>query len=69
MYEYFYMIDGQMGGPVLFPELQQLCAAGRIRPQDLVWAEIMPKFVPAGSVPGLFASADDAKAPPAAARA
>lgn len=64
MPEYFYTMDGQQGGPVLFPELQQLVAAGRIRPDDLVWTESMPKWAPAASVPGLFASEPDSTSAP-----
>src|SRR5262245_25721438 len=54
MADWYYAQGGQQLGPVADVQLQQLAAAGHIRPGDLVWAEGMPSWTPAGSVPNLF---------------
>src|SRR5947209_3491605 len=35
--EWYYAEQGQQRGPLSFEELQALAAAGRLRPNDLVW--------------------------------
>ncbi len=49
------------GGPFSWEQLLAFVAEGRVTAEDLVWHESLPDWVPAASVPGLFAST-----PPAA---
>lgn len=50
---WYYSMNGQQAGPVTQQELQQLVAQGMVKPQDLVWNQGMPNWVPAMQVPGL----------------
>jgi hypothetical protein len=52
---YYYARGGQQFGPAPFEELRRLAAAGRLAPADSVWREGTPNWVPASTVPGLFA--------------
>lgn len=50
---WYYSVNGQQAGPVTQPELQQLIAQGMVKPQDLVWNQGMPNWIPAMQIPGL----------------
>ena len=47
--------SGWKGGPYTWEQLVTYAREGRITPGDLVWHESLPDWIPAGSVPGLFA--------------
>jgi len=64
--QWFYTHDSEQQGPVSAAELKELAAAGKLSRQDLVWAEGMSEWKPAGRMKGLF-TADDAGSPLAAA--
>ncbi len=51
------LIGGQQYGPVSEEDLRAWIRQGRVRPADMVWSDGMADWVPAGSVPGLFAGA------------
>ena len=40
--EWFFTQNGQQAGPVDFSVVQQMAAAGQIRPSDLIWKQGMP---------------------------
>ncbi|HET6246058.1 MAG TPA: GYF domain-containing protein [Tepidisphaeraceae bacterium] len=61
--EWFYTQMGQQAGPVDKATLQHMLATGQISANENVWKEGMASWMPASSVPELFA------APPAAAPA
>jgi hypothetical protein len=48
-----YTSAGVQRGPVDFANLQLLCASGQITPDDLVWSDGMPAWIPASQIPGL----------------
>jgi hypothetical protein len=50
---WYYNKDGRQCGPVDGTFLQQMLLTGQIQPEDLVWSEGMPAWVPARQVPGL----------------
>jgi hypothetical protein len=52
--EWYYTNQGQQMGPVSTEELRNFASNGRLQPNDLVWKDGMPKWVPASSV-GEFA--------------
>jgi hypothetical protein len=54
MADWYYAQGGQQLGPVADVQLQQLAASGQLRPADLVWAEGMPSWAAAGTIPNLF---------------
>jgi hypothetical protein len=54
--QWFCTHDGQRFGPFSDQQLQQLVATRRILPTDMLWKEGMTEWVPAYSVPGLFAT-------------
>lgn len=54
MAAYFYTRNKQKQGPVSSSELKQLAATGRLQPTDQVMKEGTSKWVPAGSIKGLF---------------
>jgi hypothetical protein len=58
--QWYYAQSGQQRGP--FPRLEILARAqrGEISPQDHVWTDGMPQWLPACQVPGLF----EVKSPP-----
>src|SRR4051812_13464511 len=65
---WYYAQSGQQYGPVSGVQLQQLAAAGRLQPGDLVWQEGTPNWVPAPTVANLMPAplqAGPAPAPPA----
>lgn len=53
--EWYFARDGKTSGPFSAARLQELAAAGEIRPQDAVWKEGMDRRVIASKVKGLFA--------------
>lgn len=63
MAAYYYQHDGKQLGPVSAGQLMELATAGRLRPDDLVWKEGMPKWVPASRLKGLFSEASTAILP------
>jgi len=65
--QWFYTHDSEQQGPVSAAELKELAAAGKLSRQDLVWAEGMSEWKPAGRMKGLFA-ADDAVSAAASAK-
>ncbi len=52
--QWYYTSSGRRYGPVSEEELHQQAATGRLQPQDLVWNERLPQWVPARSVEGLL---------------
>jgi hypothetical protein len=46
-------LDGQQAGPFAPAQLQQLAAAGRLRPDTLVWRAGLAGWLPAAQVPDL----------------
>lgn len=52
--EWYYAQDGRQHGPVASRELKQLADSGSLQPDDLVWKDGMPDWVPAGEVKGLI---------------
>jgi TM2 domain-containing membrane protein YozV len=59
--EWFYSHDGERHGPVPVEQIREMAAAGRLRPDDLVWQTGMADWAPAGTVSGLL---PPASAPP-----
>jgi hypothetical protein len=55
MAEWFYAKNGQQQGPVSEQTLQQLAQSGQLLPTDMVWAQGLPAWQPAGQTAGLFA--------------
>ncbi len=53
--QWFYTHDSEQQGPVSAAELKELAARGKLSRQDLVWAEGMSEWKPAGRMKGLFA--------------
>lgn len=51
--EWYYASGGQQAGPVSPADIQQLAAAGTLRPDDLVWNRSMTEWVAAKHVRGL----------------
>src|SRR6266540_2956272 len=54
--QWYYAQRGQQLGPVPTEVLTAMAAEGQLHPGDLVWKEGMANWVPAHSVPGLFAA-------------
>ena len=61
---WYYARDGAQTGPVSFDDLKAAVGAGQIRPDDLVWREGTPDWVPAKAVPGLIAAPAAPSSPP-----
>lgn len=53
MVQYMVAINGQQYGPYNLAQMQQMAQSGQINAQVLVWAQGMPSWVAAGSVPEL----------------
>jgi uncharacterized membrane protein YhaH (DUF805 family) len=52
---WFYTQGGEKGGPVDFPTLQRSAREGKLHPRlDLIWAQGMDRWQPAGEIQGLF---------------
>jgi hypothetical protein len=61
--QWLYTSGGVQRGPVDFSNLQLLMGTNQVRPEDLVWSEGMPAWIPANQIPGLgkaSAAASDA---------
>ncbi len=54
--KWFYAQNKERKGPITALRLKQLAREGWLTPDDLVWKEGMPEWVPAGKVRGLFGS-------------
>ncbi len=54
MKQWYCTINGQQYGPVAEATFRQWIGEGRVVAESLVWAEGMPEWVRADSVPGLF---------------
>ena len=67
--QWFYTHDSEQQGPVSAAELKELAAAGKLSRQDLVWAEGMSEWKPAGRMKGLFTEDDAGSASASAAAA
>jgi len=55
--QWLYIRNGVQSGPVSQQQLGALAAQGQLGPDDLVWSQGMPQWLPARSMPGLFAGA------------
>ncbi|WP_029630327.1 GYF domain-containing protein [Zavarzinella formosa] len=55
--DWYHTANGGQHGPVTAVELKKRAQSGMILPEDLVWKEGMPNWVPAKSVKGLFGPA------------
>lgn len=53
-HHWFYVREGRREGPVRRARLLELVRGGWLGPEDLVWTEGMPEWVPAGTVDWLF---------------
>lgn len=62
-----YVRNGEKFGPIPFSELELLFATDQLQPDELVWTEGMPNWIPARHVPQLAAGAKVAAAPASAA--
>ena len=51
---WYYHQLGTNYGPVDFDHLQYLAKSGQIQPEDMVWKEGLPEWIPASRVPGLI---------------
>lgn len=51
---YFFLREDQKCGPVSSSQLKTMAASGLIGPDDLVWKEGFPKWIPARNLKGLF---------------
>src|SRR5439155_23401000 len=63
----YYDIDGRLGGPVTFMQLQLMASSGMLQPHHRVRKEETEQWFPARQVKGLFSAAEvaAAAAPPA----
>jgi TM2 domain-containing membrane protein YozV len=64
--DWYYSHNGERHGPVSSDRLKEMAAAGRLKPDDLVWKEGMDAWAPAAKVKGLLTAT---AAPAAPARA
>jgi uncharacterized RDD family membrane protein YckC len=53
--QWFYARNNQQAGPITWEQLQQLAATGAVAGSDLIWTQGMSTWLPAATVPGLFA--------------
>lgn len=61
---WYFSRNGQQAGPIPLEALQNMYATGQVQPNDLVWTEGMPQWLPAASVPAVTgAGAAPAPAP------
>jgi hypothetical protein len=54
MAQWYYASGGTQSGPVEDAALRQLATSGGLAPNDLVWKEGMPEWVPASRIKALF---------------
>ena len=66
MSEWYYTSAGQQTGPVTSAQLKQAAQSGQLTPNDLVWKDGMPDWVPATKLKGIFDGASAAAAAPVA---
>ena len=64
MSQWYYARQGQRSGPVLTEQFKELASSGQILPSDSVWKKGMEKWVPAGSLKGLFPNSALSDVPP-----
>jgi len=57
--QWYYAKSGQQHGPVTAEELRAMAAQGALSPQDMVWAQSLPQWEPAGRVAELGISATE----------
>jgi hypothetical protein len=62
---WYYARGREKLGPFTGQQLRQLAADGVVRPDVMVWQQGMPRWLPARSVPGLFAATDSEPSLPA----
>ena len=63
--EWFYSSNGSQIGPVDMAELSRLASGGELKPDDLVWRDGLDNWVPASTVPDVFAATVSAEPIPA----
>jgi TPR repeat protein len=67
MAEWYWRKDGQQHGPVDTAHLKQLARTGQLQPEDTIWREGLPNWVPASQANGLEFAAnsrtEDSNAP------
>ena len=51
---FYYIKNGQRFGPILLKHMQELVASDKLRPDDTVWVEGTPQWVPAQEVSELY---------------
>lgn len=67
MAQWYCMTGGTRYGPTTEEEIRGWLAEGRLKPTDMVWAEGMPEWLPAGSaLPGTPGAAAPGPLPPLA---
>jgi ribosomal protein L40E len=64
MSQWYYARQGQRSGPVSAEQFKELASSGQILPSDSVWKKGMEKWVPAGSLKGLFPKSVLSDVPP-----
>lgn len=64
MSQWYYARQGQRSGPVSAEQFKELASSGQILPSDSVWKKGMEKWVPAGSLKGLFPNSALSDVPP-----
>jgi uncharacterized RDD family membrane protein YckC len=52
--QWYYSFGGQQYGPVPLDAISQFAAAGRLSPNDLVWQQGMPEWVPLSQLAGVL---------------
>ena len=62
--QWYYTSAGKQSGPVSGPELKRMASSGHLSPDDMVWKEGMPNWVPAAKLKGLFTATPAATATP-----
>src|SRR5690348_12653469 len=67
MPQWYRVENGQQQGPYDEGQIRAMALQGQLRPDDLIWADGMANWVPAGSVPGLLPQAAPGSAWPAGA--
>lgn len=53
--QWYYAVDEVRHGPLSSQDLKSLALEGKLKPEDIVWNETLPNWVPAGQLKGLFA--------------
>ena len=63
MSNWFWVENGERRGPVSPDDFVAMVGAAQIRPDSMVWQEGLADWVPASSIPGLFAAPAAATSP------